>query len=93
MKEVVIHYIFVYLAIMTVIGLAVMGIDKRKAVKNQWRIPERTLLLVAFAGGGIGTFLGMQLFRHKTRHMKFVVLLPLSAMLYVLLGIYLMGMR
>jgi uncharacterized membrane protein YsdA (DUF1294 family) len=93
MKEVYINFIIGYLAILTVIGFAVMGIDKRKAVKKQWRIPERTLFFIAFAGGGIGAFLGMRIFRHKTKHMEFTVLLLFSAMLYVLLGIYLMSMR
>jgi uncharacterized membrane protein YsdA (DUF1294 family) len=79
-----------YLIMMSLIGFALMGMDKRKAVQREWRIPERTLILVAFLGGGIGSFLGMYLFRHKTKHLKFVILLPLAAVLYlfVLLKLY-----
>lgn len=54
------------------------GIDKWKAVHNQWRIKERTLLLLAFLMGGAGAFLGMLVFRHKTRQLKFTVLVPLA---------------
>ena len=72
-----------YLVVMSLIGFAMMGIDKQKARKRVWRIPEKVLLGVAFTGGGIGSFLGMYAFRHKTRHTKFVVLLPIAAVLYV----------
>jgi uncharacterized membrane protein YsdA (DUF1294 family) len=74
--------------IMSIIGFVTMGIDKRKAIRRGWRIPERTLLLIAFIGGGLGSFLGMHLFRHKTKHMKFIVLIPLSWLLNVLLWIW-----
>jgi uncharacterized membrane protein YsdA (DUF1294 family) len=49
-----------------------MFIDKRKAIKNRWRISEKTLFLQAIFGGAIGSLLGMNLFRHKTKHKKFV---------------------
>ena len=69
--------VLVYLAVMNVVGLAVMGIDKSKAKKNKWRIPEKTLFLVSLIGGSVGTLLGMYLFRHKTKHWYFVVGMPL----------------
>lgn len=78
-----------YITMMSLIGFITMGMDKYKAKKNAWRIPERTLLLVAFLGGGIGSFLGMHLFRHKTKHGKFLSLLPISAVLYLLLVLWL----
>ena len=78
-----------YLVILSFAGLISMGMDKRRAVRNKWRIPERTLLLIAFIGGGIGSFLGMRIFRHKTKHRKFVILLPIAAVLYAILLIYL----
>ena len=56
---------------MSVIGFLAMGIDKFKAKRNAWRIPERTLFLIAFLGGGAGVWLGMQVFRHKTLHLMF----------------------
>lgn len=75
------NFITGYLIVMNLSGFMVMGIDKRRAIRKGWRIRERTLLLIAFLGGGAGAFLGMMIFRHKTRHLKFVVLLPLSALL------------
>jgi len=58
-------------------GLCLMGIDKRRARLGKWRIPERTLFLIALLGGSIGSLIGMYLFRHKTRHLKFVIGMPL----------------
>ncbi|HHX12601.1 MAG TPA: DUF1294 domain-containing protein [Clostridiales bacterium] len=76
---------------MSIIGFVTMGIDKYKAKAKQWRIPEKTLLLVAFIGGGIGTAIGMKTFRHKTKHPKFTILVPLSAVLYVVVSGYLIN--
>ncbi len=82
-----------YLAVMSILGFILMGMDKRRAVKRAWRIPERTLLTVACLGGGIGASLGMYLLRHKTKHMKFAVILPLTAIIYfvVLLRVMYLG--
>lgn len=74
-----------YLLIINIVGFAAMGIDKKKSIKRGWRIPERTLILLAFAGGALGSFLGMYIFRHKTKHMKFVILLPLALLLHIFL--------
>lgn len=65
-----------------------MGIDKRKAVKSKWRIPERTLFLIAFIFGGIGIFLGMHIFRHKTKHNSFRILVPIALILNIICGFY-----
>jgi uncharacterized membrane protein YsdA (DUF1294 family) len=78
---------------MSVAGFTTMGIDKHKAIKKGWRISERTLLLIAFAGGGIGSFLGMYTFRHKTKHMRFVLLLPLAALLYSVLAYQILRLK
>ena len=67
----------IYYLIINLIGLAIMGIDKRKAIKGAYRIPEATLFCVALLGGALGTKLGMNLFRHKTKHWYFVVGMPL----------------
>ena len=85
MDRLVVILVTGYVVFMSLVGFAMMGIDKRKAIKKAWRIPERTLILTALAGGGIGSFLGMYAFRHKTKHSKFVILLPLSAVLYIIL--------
>lgn len=66
-----------YLAAVNLLGFALMGLDKRRAVKNQWRIPEKNLFLAAFLGGSIGSWIGMYTFRHKTRHIGFVIGMPL----------------
>ena len=68
----------VYLIGISVIALVLYGIDKHCAVKHKWRIPERTLIFIAWLGGGIGALLGMLVFHHKTRKWKFRILVPLS---------------
>ena len=76
------------LLLVNVLAFALYGIDKLKAKKGAWRIPESTLLLVAFLGGSLGALLGMELFRHKTKHAKFKVLVPLFLLLHIALGVY-----
>ena len=66
-----------------------MLMDKHKARKNKWRIPEATLLLIALLGGSIGSLLGMYTFRHKTRHWYFVWGIPLILAAQVALGVWL----
>lgn len=68
----VISIIAGYFAVVNLLGFALMGIDKRRAVKRLWRIPESTLFIIAIIGGSLGSILGMQVFRHKTRHWYFV---------------------
>ena len=60
--------IFYYVIIINLIAFIVYGIDKRKAMMHQWRIPEATLLILALIGGSIGAWFGMQFFHHKTKH-------------------------
>lgn len=79
MEQIINNLITGYIALMSIVGFAQMGIDKQRAVKKAWRIPERTLFLAALLGGSIGSFLGMYAFRHKTKHIKFVTILPLTA--------------
>ena len=76
------------LLLMNLLAFALYGIDKLKAKKGAWRIPEATLLLVAFLGGSLGALLGMELFRHKTKHAKFKILVPLFLVLHIALGVY-----
>lgn len=85
MEQIIASFGTVYICVLTILGFALMGIDKQKAKKRAWRIPERTLMLVAFLGGGIGSFLGMYAFHHKTKHTKFVILIPFAAVLSILL--------
>ena len=76
------------LLLMNLLAFVLYGIDKLKAKKGAWRIPEATLLLVAFLGGSVGAFLGMEIFRHKTKHAKFKILVPLFLILHIALAIY-----
>ena len=68
--------ILLYLLIVNALGFLLMLVDKRKAQKNLWRIPESTLFLIAAVGGSIGSLFGMYKFRHKTRHWYFVIGMP-----------------
>jgi len=73
----------VALALWNVLTFALYGIDKNKAQNKKWRISETTLIICAFLMGGVGSFLGMRVFRHKTKHMKFVILVPLAAIVNI----------
>ena len=84
---------FVYLLIVNALGFVLMLADKRKARKKKWRIPESTLMLVALIGGSIGCLSGMYLFRHKTRHPKFTVGVPLILALKVVLAVWILVIR
>ena len=77
-------YLYYYLFFINVLVFFLMGIDKRKAELGRWRIPERTLFLSAFLGGGVGAIAGMQLFRHKTKHRSFTVGMPLILLLWII---------
>ena len=79
-----------YLLIINAVSFLFMLIDKRKAVKKAWRIPEATLLGIASIGGSLGAVLAMRLFRHKTLHPKFAIGLPvlLAVHIIVLLLLY-----
>ena len=77
----VVLIILIYIIMMNLVSFALMGIDKYKAKKKAWRIPEATLFLFAIFGGSIGSILGMFLFRHKTRHWYFRFGLPLILLL------------
>lgn len=67
----------IYLLLINIVTFVVYGIDKRKAKKQLWRIPESTLILLAAIGGSIGAMTAMGYFRHKTKHMKFTIGVPL----------------
>ena len=68
--------LILYLLIMNAAGAVSMLMDKRKAKKKLWRIPEATLLGIAALGGSVGSLIGMYAFRHKTRHIKFTLGIP-----------------
>ena len=68
------HYIIIW----NVVVFLTYGIDKLKAIKGSWRISEKALLTMAFLMGGVGAYLGMEIFRHKTKTTKFKVLVPIA---------------
>lgn len=80
-----------YLLIIVLICIAAMNIysfvlfykDKQYAKTNQYRIPEKKLIGASFLLGGIGAYAGMQLFRHKTQHLKFKILMPIAALITI----------
>lgn len=75
----------IYLFLINAAGLLLMLTDKKRAIQKRWRISEATLMTVAILGGSLGSFLGMRLFRHKTRHPKFSVGLPVILLLQLAL--------
>lgn len=81
--------LLVWLAGINVVTFALYGIDKYKAKKGRWRIPERTLLLLPLLGGSVGGILGMAVFHHKTRHWYFRMGLPVMFLLQAALAVYL----
>lgn len=84
-------WIFIaYLVIMNIIGLAIMGIDKSRAKRHAWRISEKGLFWVSILGGSMGTWAGMYLFRHKTKHWCFVIGMPAILILHIIVGVFML---
>lgn len=75
-----------YLGAMNLIAFAAMGVDKSKAKRGAWRVPEKTLFLLSFIGGSIGALAGMYTFRHKTKHKKFVIGMPAILVLHLVVA-------
>lgn len=80
-----IKLLIIYLLIINLVGVAAMGADKSKAKKGAWRIPEKTLFFISIIGGSIGTWAGMYLFRHKTKHWYFVIGMPLILIIQIVI--------
>ena len=80
-------FIAVYFIIMNIITFILYFSDKQKAIKHRWRISETILIAFSLAGGSIGAFTAMKLFRHKTKHLKFKISIPFAVILHILLFI------
>lgn len=78
-----------YLAAVNVVTFTVYGIDKRKARRGAWRVPEKTLFLLPLLGGSVGALLGMKVFRHKTKHWYFVWGIPAILLAQLALTVWL----
>lgn len=76
MDKILLAILILYLILINAIGLLLMHIDKQKAKKGAWRIPEATLMGIAAVGGSLGILAGMHLCRHKTKHLKFLLGVP-----------------
>ena len=85
-------YVLLYLFLVNAAGFLFMLADKHRARKKQWRIPEATLMGIAAMGGSIGALLGMYAFRHKTRHPKFYIGIPVLLVMQLCLAILLYQM-
>lgn len=83
--------ILLYLFIINAIGFGYMLADKYRARKNLWRIPESRLMLIAAAGGSAGVILGMHLAHHKTRHVKFAIVVPVLFALHTVIAVILLS--
>ena len=83
------NYLAYYLLGINAVTLIVYGIDKYKAMKAKWRIPETTLLLLAVLGGSIGAWMGMKVWHHKTMHKKFKYGIPAILLIQIALMTYL----
>lgn len=81
--------LLVWLAAINLVTFAVYGIDKAKAKRGAWRVPEKTLFLLPLLGGSLGALLGMRVFRHKTKHWYFVWGIPLILLAQIALAVWL----
>lgn len=94
MQELTIQEIFsiknivIYFIIINILGFLIMYIDKQKAKKGKWRIPEKTLFIITALGGGIGTIAGMYTFRHKTQKIAFVIGFPVITIMEIVTIVY-----
>ncbi|MDO5409650.1 MAG: DUF1294 domain-containing protein [Lachnospiraceae bacterium] len=88
MYQTLLFILLIYLVLINLIGFFMMLTDKRRAGKNAWRIPEKTLFLTALAGGSAGIWGGMYTFHHKTRHWYFVLGVPLILILQLALAVW-----
>lgn len=84
--------VFGYWILLSLYGFALMGIDKRRAQRRARRIPERRLFVVAAIGGAVGTWYGMKLWRHKTKHQSFTVGIPFLVAVHILVLLVVTGL-
>ncbi len=81
--------ILLYFSIINLVGFLLMLVDKRRAIKHEWRISELNLFIVSIIGGSIGSYLGMHCFRHKTKTLKFTLGMPIIILIQGYLAIIL----
>ncbi|NFG25343.1 DUF1294 domain-containing protein [Clostridium botulinum] len=84
-----IKVVLIYLLFINFIGFSIMLVDKKRAIHKEWRVPEKTLIGISIIGGSIGMILGMFTFRHKTKHLKFLLGIPVIIIIQFYIVIYL----
>ena len=83
-----IKYILIYFALINLLAFIMFWVDKRAAQNGQWRISEKALIIVSMLGGSVGSLVSMNIFRHKTKKMKFVLGIPIILILQIAFIIY-----
>jgi uncharacterized membrane protein YsdA (DUF1294 family) len=81
------NFLGIFLLVINLFGFLIVGLDKFKAKRGRWRTPEKHFFIVSLIGGAFGVYLGMRLFRHKTKHKKFIYGIPVLIVLNMV-GIY-----
>lgn len=81
----VLYFILIYLAIINLVSIIVTISDKRRSIKNKWRIKEKTLITLSLLGGSVSMYITMRLIRHKTKHLKFMIGIPVIIVLQCVL--------
>lgn len=82
------NYLYIYSILVNIVEYTLFGLDKQRAIRREWRIPEALLLFVAFMGGSLGGILAMGTFRHKTKKLKFKLGMPLLLILNLVAAYY-----
>jgi uncharacterized membrane protein YsdA (DUF1294 family) len=82
-------FFLIYVVAVNLFGFIQMGIDKKRAIRGAWRISEASLFTTAFAGGALGSILGMRFFRHKTKHWYFKYGMPAIFLVELFLVLFL----
>lgn len=88
MKSGVLHAIVLYIVVVNVVTFIVYGVDKWRARRGKWRVPEHTLLGLAAVGGSIGAWAAMRCFRHKTLHNKFRIGVPVILLVQLAIAVF-----
>ena len=81
-------YLLIYYLVASTFAFFMYGIDKRKAIKNKYRISEKSLLTISAFGGALGSLIAMHIFHHKTKHAKFLILNPLFLCMHIGIIVY-----
>lgn len=85
--------LILYLIAINIVGFIAMAVDKSKAKHKKWRTPEKKLLIIAIIGGSVGCLIGMDLFRHKTKHKKFYVGVPIILMAQIVVALIVLKIK